>query len=298
MSEIARHVWLNGNIRDARDASPSIASISLNIGTGVFDGMIAYWNEDHYNVFRAQEHLERLRVGAQRMSLHIPWTTGELLQGIHQLLDVVPPRTYYVRPLVLRAGPELFITKADALAVDVCIYAVLVDRDNDDSLKCSLSTLERVSSRSMPTHCKVCGVYVNSYLTRKEAEQRGFDDGLMLDRYGRVTEASAANVFFISGERLITPEVSPEFLPGITRKVVLEIAQRRGITVAERVVWPQEFAEFDGAFLCATLMEIRPLSRIENFEYATAQHPLFRQVLNDFRALTHAQAGASAAGSL
>jgi branched-chain amino acid aminotransferase len=288
MSEIARHVWLNGEIRDARDASPSIASISVNIGTGVFDGMMAYWNKDHYNVFRPQLHLERLRGGAARMSLQIPWATDELLKGIMRLLEVVPPRTYYIRPLVLRAGPELFITGADKLPVDVCTYAVVVDRDNDKTLKCTLSTFERVSSRSMPTQCKVCGVYVNCYLTRKEAEERGFDDGLMLDRYGRVAEASAANVFFIRDDRLITPEVSPEFLPGITRKVVLEIAEQRGITVEERVVWPHEFGEFDGAFLCATLMEIRALSQIEDVEYETAQHPLFRQVLHDFRALTHA----------
>ena len=186
MSEIARHVWLNGEIRDARDASPSIASISLNIGTGVFDGMIAYWNEDHYNVFRAPEHLERLRVGAERMSLNFRWTTNDLLQAIDRLLAVLPPRTYYIRPLVLRAGPELFITGADAQPVDLCIYAVLVGRDNDNPMNCCLSSFERVSSRSMPTHCKVSGIYVNCYLTRKEAEQRGFDDGLMLDRFGRV----------------------------------------------------------------------------------------------------------------
>jgi len=288
MSEIARHVWLNGEIRDARDASPSIASISLNIGTGVFDGMVAYWNENHYNIFRAHDHLERLRVGAERMSLRIRWTTEELLQATERLLEVVPPRTYYIRPLVLRAGPELFITGGDALPADLCIYAVLVGRDNDAPLKCCLSTFERVSSRSMPTHCKVSGIYVNCYLTRKEAEQRGFDDGLMLDRFGRVSEASAANIFFIRGDRLITPEVSPEFLPGITRRVVLEIAERKGIAVEERVVLPQEFADFDGAFLCATLMEIRSLSQIENSEYDTARHPLFREVLNEFRALTHA----------
>ena len=288
MSEIARHVWLNGEIRDAHDASPSIASISLNIGTGVFDGMIAYWNDDHYHVFRAQDHLERLRAGAERMSLHFQWTSDDLLRGIERLLEVVPPRTYYIRPLVLRAGPELFITGADALPADLCIYAVLVGRDNDNPLQCCLSTFERVSSRSMPTHCKVSGIYVNCYLTRKEAEQRGFDDGLMLDRFGRVTEASAANVFFIRGERLITPEVSPEFLPGITRRVVLEIAERKGIAVEERVVLPQEFAGFDGAFLCATLMEIRALSRIEHSEYDTVRHPLFREVLHEFRALTHA----------
>ena len=288
MSEIARHVWLNGEIRDARDASPSIASISLNIGTGVFDGMVAYWNENHYNIFRAHDHLERLRVGAERMSLRIRWTTEELLQATERLLEVVPPRSYYIRPLVLRAGPELFITGGDALPADLCIYGVLVGRDNDAPLKCCLSTFERVSSRSMPTHCKVSGIYVNCYLTRKEAEQRGFDDGLMLDRFGRVSEASAANIFFIRGDRLITPEVSPEFLPGITRRVVLEIAERKGIAVEERVVLPQEFADFDGAFLCATLMEIRSLSQIENSEYDTARHPLFREVLNEFRALTHA----------
>src|ERR1051326_6719505 len=115
MSEIARHVWLNGEIRDARDASPSIASISLNIGTRVFDGMIAYGNKDHYNVFRAHHHLERLRVAGERMSLHFLSTTDELIQAIERLLEVVQPRTYYIRPLVLRAGPELFITGADAL---------------------------------------------------------------------------------------------------------------------------------------------------------------------------------------
>jgi branched-chain amino acid aminotransferase len=288
MSEIAGHVWLNGEIRDARDASPSIASISLNIGSGVFDGIMAYWNGDHYHVFRAEEHLERLRVGAERMSLELRWTTSEILQAVQRLLEVVPPRTYYVRPFVLRCGPELFITAADRLPVDLCIFAVLVDRDDDEPLQCCVSSYERVFSRAMPTHCKVSGIYVNSYLTRKEAEQRGFDDGLMLDRYGRVAEASAANVFFIRGERLITPEVSPEFLPGITRRVVLEIAERKGINVEERVVLPQEFGDFDGAFLCATLMEIRSLSRIESAAYETARHPLFREVLNEFRALTHA----------
>lgn len=287
MSEIARHVWLNGEIQPSANASPSIASISLNIGTGVFDGMMAYWNEDHYNIFRPQEHLERLRSGAARMSLHIPWTTEELLDGVGRLLEGEPPRTYYIRPIALRAGPELFITGADGLPVDVCIYAVLVGRDNDAPLKCCLSSLERVSSRSMPTQSKVCGVYVNCYLTRKEAEQRGFDDGLMLDREGRITEASAANVFFIRGDRLITPEITPEILPGITRKVVLEIARAGGVEVEEREVRPTELADFEGAFLCATLMEVRALSRVEQVEYATERHPLFRRILGEFRRLTH-----------
>jgi len=128
---------------------------------------------------------------------------------------------------------------------------------------------------------------LNCYLTRKEAEQRGFDDGLLLDRHGRVAEASAANVFFIRDGQLVTPEITPEILRGVTRQVVLEIAQSLGILVDERVVVPEELANYQGAFLCATLMELRPLSRIEDFPYSTEQNPLFRQILDAFRRLTH-----------
>lgn len=287
MSEIATHVWLNGEIQPSRNASPSIASISLNIGTGVFDGLMAYWNDDHYNLFRVEEHLERLRVGAARMSMDIRWRPNELLQGIRQLLEVEPPRTYYIRPIVLRLGPELFITGADSLQADVCIYAVLVGRDNASPIKCCISKYQRVSADAMPAQHKVCGVYVNSYLTRNEAEQRGFDDGLMLDRNGQVTEASAANIFFINRGQLITPAITPEILPGVTRRVIFGIAERMGVPIEERSVLAQEFADFEGAFLCATLMELKPITQIEGFAYRTEQNALFRDLLQEFRVLTH-----------
>ena len=221
------------------------------------------------------------------MSMDIRWRTSELLQGIRQLLEVEPPRTYYIRPIVLRLGPELFITGADSLQVDVCIYAVLVGRDDARPIKCCISKYQRVSADAMPSQHKVCGVYVNSYLTRNEAEQRGFDDGLMLDRNGHVTEASAANVFFFNRGHLITPAITPEILPGVTRRMIFEIAERMGIFVQERSVLPQEFADFEGAFLCATLMELKPITQIEDFVYRTEQNALFRDILQEFRGLTH-----------
>lgn len=282
---LTRHCWHNDEIMIHEGASPSIASLSFHMGTGVFDGLMAYWNGDHYYLHEAEAHLNRLIAGAERMGMTVPWTSSRLADGIRELLEREPRQTYYIRPIVYRGGPELWLTGAEGRPVDVSIFGVPVQRGLAEPVPCELSSIERISSRAMPVRWKVCGLYVNSYLARREAEKKGACDGLMLDREGRIAEASAANVFLIETNGLVTPPLNDDVFPGVTRRVILELCDRLRIPHQERDIRPDELARFEGAFLCSTLMEIRPIPRIGTAIYRTSGHPAFRAVTSEFFSL-------------
>lgn len=283
--EAAPIAWHNGRLVQREQAAPSVASHSLHLGVGVFDGMMAYWNHDHYYVHRQTAHLDRLRNGAIQMGLRFSWSNEDLQSGVLALLDEVPTDNYYIRPIVYRSGPQLNFN--DAMPVDVAILGVRTVRDVDKSLTCHISQFERVSGRAIPITWKICGTYVNSYLTRRAAEASGFNDALMLDQEGRITEATAANLFLLQKDTVVTPALTPNIFPGITRSLLLEVAQSLGIAVVERDIWPQELRNFDGAFLAATMMELKPLASVHPYQYDSSNHPIFRCFLKEFQKITH-----------
>jgi branched-chain amino acid aminotransferase len=289
MTRASSHSWWNGRICPREDGAPSIASISFHLGTNVFDGMMAYWNNDHYYIHRAEDHLLRFRKGAARMGLDFPWSIDEMLSGVAQLLRLEPKGTQYIRPIAYRREPELWVTGAEGRPVDVSIFTVRIDgqRDVDDPLRCHISPIERISSRSIPGQIKVSGSYVNSFHTRRTAEASGFHDGLMFDRNGYLAEASAANVFLIKKERLITPPLNPDVFPGITRHTVVTLAQQQAIDLEEVDLQHDDLLTIDGAFLCSTLMEIRPISLLDNRTLQTIELPLYKRLIDAFRRVTH-----------
>jgi branched-chain amino acid aminotransferase len=221
------------------------------------------------------------------MGLAIPWSVSDMIAGVEALLALEPVGTQYVRPIAYRRAPELWVTGSADRAVDVSIFTVRIERDSDHSISCQLSPIERVSSRSIPGQTKVSGAYVNSFYARHTAERAGFEDGIMLDRRGLITEASAANVFFIRGERLLTPTLSNDIFPGITRQVLLEIAGEQGIEVAEREIGPADLSEISGCLLCSTLMEVRGVNRLDTRPLATSETSVFKALVTAFRKLTH-----------
>jgi len=281
------HSWFNGEIVEREAGAPSVASVSFHLGTGVFDGLMAYWNQDHYYLHCAEEHLLRFKAGAQRMGLQFRWTVSEMLTAIEELLDREARTTQYIRPIAYRRAPELWVTGSQDREADVSIFSVVAPRDISDSLNCQLSPVERVSSRALPQHTKVSGAYVNSFMARRCAELAGFHDGIMLDREGRLAEASAANVFLIRKGCLITPPANPDVFPGITRTVVQQLAGDLGIPVSEQDVRPSDLPGIDGAFLCSTLMEIRPLAKIDDRDLPTAEDAAYTAILRSFRSLVH-----------
>jgi branched-chain amino acid aminotransferase len=289
MTQVSTYSWCNGQIKEREQGAPSIASISFHLGTGVFDGMMAYWNRDHFYLHRAEEHLVRFRKGAACMGLEFSWSVDELLTGINELLRLEPQGTQYIRPIAFRGAPELWVTGSEGRPVDVSIFTVRTDahRDLNEPISCEVSPVERISSRSIPGQIKVSGAYVNSFFARRTAERSGFDDGLMFDREGHLTEASAANAFVIDGDVLVTPQLKPDVFPGITRKVLLELARANGIEAREAQLRREDLADIDGAFLCSTLMEIRGLSRLGERPLATAELPVYKTLVSAFRTMTH-----------
>lgn len=283
----SQFAWFNGMIVQREVAAPSVASVSFHLGTGVFDGMMAYWNRDHYYIHRGEQHLMRFREGAARMGMAIPWTVEQLLDGIREILEREPRHTQYVRPIAYRAAPELWVTGAEGRPVDVCIFTVIVERDEDTPLRCHISPVERISSRAIPKQTKVSGAYVNSFSARRTAEEAGFHDGIMLDREGRVAEASAANFFAIRDGGLLTPALNPDVFPGITRQVVLELARKNGIPCREIDMKTEDLVEIDGAFLCSTLMEVRGLSKLDERSLRTGQDICYQRIVEWFRDMTH-----------
>jgi branched-chain amino acid aminotransferase len=289
MTQVSTYSWCNGEIREREKGAPSVASISFHLGTGVFDGMMAYWNRDHYYIHRAEEHLVRFRRGAACMGLVFSWSVEEMLAGITELLKLEPNGTQYIRPIAFRGGPELWVTGSEGRPVDVTIFTVRTEghRDIDAPMSCEVSTIERISSRSIPGQIKVSGAYVNSFFARKTAEKSGFDDGLMFDREGYLTEASAANVFLIAGDQLLTPKLKPDVFPGITRLVLLELARKSGIETREAELRREDLAGVDGLFLCSTLMEIRAVSKLGDRALPTTELAAYKALVSDFRTLTH-----------
>lgn len=289
MTQASKFGWFNGQLVEREAGAPSIASISFHLGLGVFDGMMAYWNRDHYYVHRADEHLRRFCDGAERMGMKIPWSVDHLRMGIEELLAHEPKGTQYVRPIAYRRGPELWVTGAEGRPVDVSIFTVRTDahRDIDDPIRCQVSGIERVSSLSIPRQIKVSGAYVNSFHARRTAEAAGFDDGIMFDRDGRLAEASAANVFAIMEGRLLTPPLNPDVFPGITRQTVIDLARADGIDVAESNIERATLEHADGLFLSSTLMEIRGVSRLGGRPLPTLELPMFRAIVEAFRRSMH-----------
>lgn len=277
--------WHNGKLVEREQAAPSIASHSLHLGVGVFDGIMAYWNQDHYYIHRLDAHLDRLRHGSMQMGLEFAWSNADLKSGLLALLAEIPLNNYYIRPIVYRSGAYLNFN--DTMPVDVTILAVTIARDVATPLRCHISKYERVSGSAIPVTWKICGTYVNSYLSRRAAEKDGFNDAIMLDANGQITEATAANIFFLQQDKVITPALNPNIFPGITRSTLLDIAQNLNIEVIERDIKPAEIGEFDGAFLAATMMEIKPIASIDSFEYRSSDRPLFKQFLHQFRQITH-----------
>jgi branched-chain amino acid aminotransferase len=288
-TQVSTYSWCNGDIKEREKGAPSVASISFHLGTGVFDGMMAYWNRDHYYIHRGEEHLVRFRRGAACMGLVFPWSVEELLAGITELLKLEPNGTQYIRPIAFRGGPELWVTGSEGRPVDVTMFTVRTEghRDIDTPMSCEVSTVERISSRSIPGQIKVSGAYVNSFFARKTAEKSGFEDGLMFDREGYLTEASAANVFLVAGDQLLTPKLKPDVFPGITRLVLLELARSSGIETREAELRREDLSGVDGVFLCSTLMEMRAVSKVGERSLATAELPIYKTLLRDFRTLTH-----------
>ncbi len=285
--------YLNGKWLNATDAMGNLFSQTLHYGNGAFDGLRAYATNTGPQIFKAKQHFDRLHYSASKMSIDIDHTSEDLIEIAHQLLSKNRLNNAYIRPLVyLGADTELSETKEVFLLMAAWEWERYL---GSDLLKVMISSYEKPSHESIPADTKIYGHYTNSILATMEAKSKGFDEALLLNSDGYVTEGPGANFFYEKDEVLYTPPAG-DILPGITRATVISYAREIGYKVVEKQFTAEELVDADAAFFTGTAAEIAGIKSIGGHDFAmdwedTVAYSLFlmyrqRVVNNEYRDFT------------
>ena len=260
-------IWYNNDLVDWQDVKLHVLSHGLHYASCVFEGLRVYERD----VFKLEEHTDRLYHSAKIMDIEIPYSKDEINNAIRKTVSVQNVQNGYVRPFAWR-GSEMMAVSAQQTKIHVAIatweWGTYFDSKlKSEGIKLNISKWRRPAPNTIPWDTKAAGLYMICTLSKHEAEKQGYTDSLMLDHEGNVAEATGANIFFKdkNGE-LHTP--TPDcFLDGITRRTVIEIAKSKNIKVNERKISPEELSSFDGCFLTGTAAEVTPVSKIAENTY-------------------------------
>lgn len=261
--------FFQGHIVPIDEAKVSIMTHGLNYGTGCFEGIRAYWNEDTQQlyVFRMQEHYERMHRSARILRIELPRTAAELGEIT---LDLLRHEGYradtYIRPLAYKADETIGVRLHD-LSDAIAIFAMPFGRyiEKEEGAHVCFSSWRRVDDNVAPARAKITGTYVNSALAKTDAVLAGYDEALVLTQTGDVSEGSAENFFIVRNGALITPPVTSNILEGITRDTVITLAREEmGLETIERPINRSEVYICDEAFFTGTGVQVAAITWVEH----------------------------------
>lgn len=271
-------IWFNGQLVPWRDAKVHVLTHSLHYGNAVFEGARVYGGK----VFKLTEHSARLIKSAKMLAYDLPYSVEELDAATKAVVAGNKLESGYVRPIAWR-GAEVIGVSANGTKVHVAITAFPWGAYYEQkAIRLTTSRWKRPSPESSPAGSKAAGLYIICTLAKDEALAAGYQDALMHDYKGRLSEATGANLFLLIDGELHTPTVEC-ILNGITRQTVMELARKRGIKVVEREIWPDELAKATEVFLTGTAVEVQPVGAIDGREYPVG--PVTQQLLADYAAL-------------
>jgi branched-chain amino acid aminotransferase len=255
-----------GELTRMGDIRLSPATHALNYGTGVFEGIRAYWNEGRgtLQVLKLREHYERFEKSCRMLRIELPHAVDELCEVTLEILRRNAPREdTYIRPLAYKSAASVGVKLA--VEEELSIFTVPMGNYVElTGLRCCVSSWRRTPDTAIPARGKLTGSYINTALAVDEAQRAGYDDAIFLTQDGHVSEASAANIFLLRKGGLITPPVTADILEGITRDAVMELAERElGMPVMLRDVDRTELYAADEVFLTGTGYQIAPVVEID-----------------------------------
>src|ERR687889_1133520 len=257
-----------GNIR----LSP--ATHALNYGTGVFEGIRAYWNERRgtLQVLKLREHYERFEKSCRMLRIELPLTVDELCEVTLEILRRNAPREdTYIRPLAYKSAASVGVKLA--VEEELSIFTVPMGNYVElTGLRCCVSSWRRTPDTAIPARGKLTGSYINTALAVDEAQRAGYDDAIFLTQDGHVSEASAANIFLVREGAIVTPPVTADILEGIARDCVMELAESElDMPVDRRDVDRTELYAADEVFLTGTGYQIAPVTEIDDRKIGTGE---------------------------
>ena len=266
MHQFLPYAWFNGECIPFAEAKISIATHALHYGTAAFGGMRAIPNPSDKNeflLFRTDKHIKRLTQSAKFLLTELK--EDYVSNALEKIIKInKPDKPIYIRPFVYTSDLGI-APRLHNIETNFFIYCIeLGDYLSPEGVSCRMSSWTRQEDRSLPLRGKISGAYITSSLAKTEASLSGFDEALLLNSRGKVSEASGMNLFIVRDGELITPGVDQDILEGITRASVIELAKSIGLKVIERPVDKTELFIADEVFLTGTAAKITPIKQIES----------------------------------
>jgi branched-chain amino acid aminotransferase len=286
-------IWLNGQFVAWEDAKVHVLTHAMHYGTGVFEGIRAYETERGPAVFRHQDHLDRLENSSKLYYMDLPFSKEQIREATHELVARSGFKSCYIRPLVWRGyGPMGLNPLENPVEAMVAVWewgAYLGEEGQRNGVRARVSSYRRISSDSLIPHAKASGQYLNSVLAKIESLKSGYEEALLLDDHGHVSEGTGENVFVIRGGTIYTPPQTAGILDGINRRTCVQIARDLGYDVVERDIARAEVALADEVFLTGTACELTPLREIDDIEIGPPG-PITREIQRVFDDALHGRA--------
>ena len=266
--DLPKHVFFEGKIVPFEEAKVSVATHAFNYGTGVFGGIRGYWNDEKKKIyiFRPYDHYRRFLNSGRMMNMHVPYDEESLIQLTLDLIRLENWQTnIYIRPLIYKADLGIGVRLHD-LRDELTIFSMPFKQyvKNDTSAHVTVSSWRRLDDNMIPARGKISGAYANSALIKTDAQRAGFDEALVLNQDGHISEGSAMNVLMVRDGTVITPPVTDNILEGITRKTAMELAKNElGLPVVERPIDRTEIYICDELFMTGSAAQIVAITKVD-----------------------------------
>ena len=273
---VPNYVFFRGRVVPYSDVKFGVLTHALNYGTAVFGGLRAYWNADEKQlfVFRPSDHFRRFLQSTKLMCMDLPSSGEELLKGLIDLIRAEGHKEdLYIRPLAFDAD-EIIGVRLHDLHPEVSIVVIPFGNynKNEEGMHVTVSSWRRVDDNSIPARGKIAGAYVNSAFVKTDAQRAGFDEAIVLNADGHISEGSAANFFLMRNGVFATPPITDNVLEGITRRTVMQLLRDELKTeVQERQIDRTELYLADEAFFCGTGAQISAITRVDYRPIGTGQ---------------------------
>ena len=260
--------FMDGEFVPLSEAKVGVMTHAFNYGTGVFEGIRAYWNAEHEQLYvlHLREHFERLGRSCRVMRIALPYSVAQLSDIALEILRRCEYRAdSYLRPIAYKSSEVIGVRLHD-LEDSLTMFAVPMGDyiDIDRGISCGVSSWRRTDDNAIPARSKITGSYVNAALAKTEANDAGYDEAIVLGADGHVSEGSAENLFLYRDGVLATPPGTDNILEGITRKSILRIAEDEGVPVQVREIDRTELYLADEIFLCGTGAQISPVTSVDH----------------------------------
>jgi branched-chain amino acid aminotransferase len=284
-------IWMDGELLDWDQAQIHVLSHALHYGSGVFEGIRVYETTQGPAVFRVHDHLKRLFRSAHLYHMEIPFSLQALADAINDTVKANGLAACYVRPIVYRGYGEMGVNPLQA-PLNVCVAAwpwgaYLGEHALEHGVRVKISSWKRNDQNSLPTSAKATGQYINSVLAKLESVHAGYDEAVMLNQHGFVTDGSGENIFVVRDGVITTPPISAGCLDGITRESVMTIARDLGYEVREENLVRTDLYHADEVFFTGTAAEVTPIREVDDRRVGEGTRgPMTKELQGTFFAAT------------